>query len=432
MRRSKRIRYESGLQRTLRQIKGLPRWQAVLALVPMPLLFVGGALGGGLGCFATAVNVGVARRQQMSAAATALAMFSVSAFAYGTYFIVAGTLLHTMGSPPGTPRTPAISEPAPTPITRSPIPPSSVPTTVVVTPGVIGPAGVELTWPAFVNATGLPANDVMGYLVFRSGPYKPFTASTPEKIATLGPHDTRYVDRAVPALTGPNGGSYTYTVAVSTRSGAMIQGTDLPVQFPPAGRTEIVLRAGAAAMLSSDRPKTALADSQSGQLPLRAGHHTVGAGVDRVIFGFGPLPALLRHAAKVKAHLRLSDCTLGSSSHNVGPYRLYGLRRSFTSSQATWNNAAAGQAWTNPGGDYGEPAGKGIVANDNYPMCDFDATALVRDWIDSPAAEHGLLLKADNETPAPQYQTTFFGLGTEGNDNPWLDPTLVITYTSPK
>src|SRR5215472_13921396 len=313
MRRSKRIRYESGLQRTLRQIKGLPRWQAVLALVPMPLLFVGGALGGGLGCFATAVNVGVARRQQMSAAATALAMFSVSAFAYGTYFIMVGTLLHTMGSPSGTPRTPAISEPAPTPITRSPIPPSSVPTTVVVTPGVIGPAGVELTWPAFVNATGLPANDVMGYLVFRSGPYKPFTASTPEMIATLGPHDTSYLDRAAPALTGPNGGSYTYTVAVSTRSGGMIQGTDLPVQFPPAGRTEIVLRAGAAAMLSSDRPKTALADSQSGQLPLRAGHHTVGAGVDRVIFGFGPLPALLRHAAKVKAHLRLSDCTLGSS-----------------------------------------------------------------------------------------------------------------------
>jgi len=152
-----------------------------------------------------------------------------------------------------------------------------------------------------------------------------------------------------------------------------------------------------------------------------------------VIFGFGPLPALLRNAAKVKAHLRLWDCTLGSSSDKVGPFRLYGLRRSFPSSQATWNNAAAGQAWTDPGGDYGEPAGKGILANDDDPMmCDVDATALVRDWIDSPGSEHGLLLKADNETPAPQNQMTFFGLGTEGNDNPGLDPALVITYTSPK
>jgi hypothetical protein len=430
MRRSKRIRYESGLQRTLRQLKGLPRWQAVLALLPMPLLFVGGALGGGLGGFATAVNAGVARRQQMSAAATALAMLSVSAFAYGTYFIVADTLLHTMGSPSGTPRTPAMSERTPIPITRSPIPPSSVPTTVVVTPGVISPTGVELTWPAFVNATGFPANDVMGYLVFRSGPYKPFIASTTEMIATLGPHDTRYVDPAVPALTGPNGGSYTYRVAVSTRSGAMIQGPNLPVRFPPPGRTEIVLRADAAVMLSSDRPKTVVAGSQSGQPPLRAGHHTVGVGVDRVIFGFGPLPALLRHAAKVEAHLSLWDCTRDSSSDKAGPFRLYGLRRSFTSSQATWNNAAAGKAWTDPGGDHGEPAGKGIPANDDDPMkCDFDATALVRDWIGSPGSEHGLLLKPDNETPAPQNQMTFFGLQ---NDNPGLDPTLVITYTSPK
>ncbi|MEV0401390.1 DNRLRE domain-containing protein [Actinoallomurus sp. NPDC050550] len=399
----------------------------------MPLLFVGGALGGGLGGLATAVNAGVARRQQMSAAAIALAMLSVSAFAYGTYFIVAGALLHTMGSPSGTPRTPAISEPTPIPITRSPIPPSSVPTTVVPTPGVIGPRGIELTWPAFVNATGLPANDVMGYLVYRSGPYKPFTASTPEVIATLGPHDTRYVDPAVPTLTGPSGGSYTYRVTVSTRSGATIPGPNLPVQFPSAGRTEIILRANAAAMLSSDRPKTVVAAGQSSQPPLRAGHHTGGAGVDRVIFGFGRLPTLLRHAAKVEAHLRLWDCALESSGDKVGSFRLYGLRRSFTSSKATWNNAAARKAWTDPGGDYGEPARKGILANADDPMmCDLDATALVHDWIGSPRSEHGLLLKAGNETPAPQNQMTFFGLGTEGNDNPGLDPTLVITYTSRK
>jgi hypothetical protein len=180
----------------------------------MPLVLIGGALGGGLGGLATAVNAGVARRRQMAAVPTAIAMLSVTAFAYGTYFIVADTLKHTMD----TPRKPAVAEPTPTKITRSPIPPSSVPTSVVVTPGVIGPAGVELTWPAFVNATGLPAGDVMGYLVYRSGPYKPFTAPTSEVIARLGPHDTRYVDSAVPALTGPNGGSYTYRVTVWTRS----------------------------------------------------------------------------------------------------------------------------------------------------------------------------------------------------------------------
>lgn len=431
MRRFKRIRYESGLQKTLRQIKGLPRWQAALALLPMPLLFVGGALGGGLGGFAAALNAGVARRQQMPAAVTALVMLSVSASAYGTYFIVADSLPHTMRSPSGALRTPAVSQPAPIPATRSPIPPASVPTTVVVTPGAIGPRGVELTWPAFVNATGLPANDVMGYLVYRTGPFKAFTAWTPEVIATLGPHETRYVDSAAPALAGPNGGSYTYEVTVSTRSGAVIPGPSLPVQVPPAGRSEIVLHAGAAAMMSSDHPKAVVAKGPSGRLPLRAGHHTDSAGVDRVIFGFGPLPSVLRHAAGVEAHMRLWNCSLDPGPGGGGRFRLHGLRRSFTGSQATWDDAAAGRAWAHPGGDYGEPAGKGVLANNDEPMmCDFDATALVRGWIESPGSEHGLLLKADNETAAPRSQITFFGLDTEGNGNPGLDPTLVVTYTS--
>jgi hypothetical protein len=271
----------------------------------------------------------------------------------------------------------------------------------------------------------------MGYLVYRSGPYKPFTAPTSEMIARLGPHDTRYVDSAVPALTGPSGGSYTYRVTVWTRSGASIPGENLPVQFPPAGRTEIVLRADAAATLSSNRPKTVAADSHSDSPALRAGHHTAGTGVDRVIFRFGPLPAILRHAAKVEAHLSLWSCTRGSRSGRPDPFRLYELRRPFTGSQATWNNAAAGKAWTDPGGDYGEPAGRVIPAKDHDdPMtCDVDATAPVRDWIDSPGSTHGLLLKADNETSAPLNQMTFSGLQDE---NPGLDPTLVITYTSPK
>jgi hypothetical protein len=425
MRSSGRIRYESGFRRTLRQLKGLPPWQAALALLPMPLIFAGGALGGGLACFATAVSAGVARSQRMPAAATAIAMLSLSAFAYGTYFTVAGALLHTTG----TPRTSTTPDLAPAPTTRSPIPPSSVPATVVVTPGAIGPAGVELTWPAFVNATGLPANDARAYLVYRSGPYKPFTASAAQVIATLSPHATSYVDTAVPALTGRNGGSYTYSVAVVTRSGAMIQGPSLPVLFPRAGRNEIVLRADAAAMLSSDRPKAVVARTASGRLPLRAGPHAVGPGVDRVVFRFAPLPALLRRAAKVEAHLSIWDCSVDSSSGNAGPFRLYELRRSFIGAEATWNSAAAGTAWTNPGGDYGEPASKGILANNDDPMmCDLDATALVRDWIGSPGSEHGLLLRADDEASAPQDQMTFFGLGTEGNDNPGLDPALVITY----
>ena len=429
MPRFRKRRYESGFQKTLRQLKGLPRWQAALALLPVPLVFVGGALGGGLGALATAVNVGVARRRQMSSALTALAMLSVSAFAYGAYLIAVGALAHAMGSPSGAPRTPATSQPASIPATRSPIPPGSVPTSVVVKPGVIGPAGVELTWPAFINASGFPADDVMGYLVYRSGPYKPFEPSPSRVVARLGPHDTRYIDAAVPALTGPKGGSYSYQVAVSIRAGALIQGPVLPVQFPPAGRTEIVLRADAAAMLSSDHPKTVVPGIQSGRRGLSVGHHNVGAGIDRAIVGFGPLPALLRHAGKVEAQLSLWGCTRDSSSDKAGPFRLYGLRRSFTGSLATWNRAAAGQAWSTPGGDYGAPAGKGIPAKDNDPMsCSFDATGPVRGWIRSPRSEHGLLLKADNEAATQQNEMSFSGLQ---KDNAALVPTLVLTYKPP-
>jgi hypothetical protein len=217
-------------------------------------------------------------------------------------------------------------------------------------------------------------------------------------------------------------------VAVRTRSGVVINGTPLLVELPAAGQTRIVIPAVASGTLSAAYPNT-VADAQDGSNQPRVEVGSLGGlGATRAVFGFGALKdALPSGAVVVEAHLSLWDNAtnlLGAGTN----YGLYGLSRSFTVSQATWNSAAPGIEWTNRGGDYmTTPAGTGLPPDEADPwLHDFDATAIVRGWISDPGSEHGLLLRANHETD-PQHMAYFAAVSDR---IPSVQrPVLVITYT---
>jgi hypothetical protein len=73
------------------QFRGLPKWQAVLAIFPLSLIAVGGALGGAIGALAMGVNLKLARTQ-LTAAPKALSMVCVALGAVTTYLALAALL----------------------------------------------------------------------------------------------------------------------------------------------------------------------------------------------------------------------------------------------------------------------------------------------------------------------------------------------------
>jgi hypothetical protein len=205
------------------------------------------------------------------------------------------------------------------------------------------------------------------------------------------------------------------------------------VRLPMPGETELAVPATAADTIASGRPD-AVADTvlaQRSTKTLEIGpDQDLGLGNTRLVFGFGPLPALPRGASLAEAHLSLWSTSGGDYPDR---YTLYALRRSFTGSRVTWNSASPGTAWTRPGGDYAAPAGRVLPpVGPGVRRSDFDATAAVRGWLRHPGSAHGLLLKADTEsvTKAPLLNGFYVPMG--GSDPPYpasQAPVLYLTYT---
>ena len=285
-------------------------------------------------------------------------------------------------------------------------------------PIVIHATGAALSWPSYVNITSDPANDLAAYEVHR-GTSSDFTPSAATLVATVNAHHTSFVDTTASASSRPHAGDYFYMVAVRTRSGQLISGATRFVQLPRPGQTELVLPVDAAATLASGSPDTVVDPSG---FSLSVSPDIAGRGAERAIFEFGPLKAIPSGA--VVADARLSVWCNGS---DAGPLAVYALTRAFDGSQATWNSAANGIAWIRPGGDYTMPSGVALPMDTADPaVCEFDATAIVRRWTSSRGAEHGLLLKAGNETSSAGYGSfsagdTYF---------PEHRPQLVVTYVS--
>lgn len=325
-------------------------------------------------------------------------------------------------SPAASPAVGTTAHPAPdlTPGQATPGGTSSSPEPVALNaPTVVHATGAALSWPSYVNTTGDPANDLAAYEVHR-GTSSDFTPSAATLVARVNAPDTSFIDTTAPASSGPHAGDYFYMVAVRTRSGQLISGATRFVQLPQPGQAELVLPAVAAATLGAEAPDTIVDPYDYSGLsvsPDIAGH-----GAERAIFEFGSLTAIPGGA--VVADARLSVWCNGSDASHLA---VYALTRTFDGSQATWNSAANGVAWTRPGGDYTTPSGTALPMDTADPaVCEFDATAIVRGWASSSGGEHGLLLKEGNETSSAGYGSfsagdTYF---------PEHRPQLVVTYVS--
>jgi hypothetical protein len=281
-------------------------------------------------------------------------------------------------------------------------------------PSVIHATGAELSWPSYVNITGDPANDLAAYEVHR-GTSSDFTPSAATLVATVNARDTSFTDTSAPASSGPYAGDYFYMVAVRTRSGQLVSGATRFVHLPRPGQTELVLPAGAAATLDSGHPDTVV---DPNGYSLSVSPEIGDQGADRAIFEFGSLMAIPASAFVADARLRVW-CNGSDPSHIT----LYALARTFDASQATWNSAANGVAWTGPGGDYTTPSGAALPMD---TVCEFDATAIVRGWASSLGGTHGLLLKFGNESSSAGYGSFSAGDTYHPEDR----PQLVVTYES--
>lgn len=124
------------------------------------------------------------------------------------------------------------------------------------------------------------------------------------------------------------------------------------------------------------------------------------------------------------ADARLSVWCNGSDPSRI---TLYALIRTFDASQATWNSAANGIAWTRPGCDYATPSGAALPMDTADPAaCQFDATAIARDWTSSRGTKHGLLLKFGNESSYAGYGPLSVG----DTYHPADRPQRVVAYES--
>ncbi|MER6354763.1 DNRLRE domain-containing protein [Streptomyces sp. NPDC001634] len=310
-----------------------------------------------------------------------------------------------------------------------------VPGVTLNPPSVIHSTGAELSWNTYTNNTGSSANDIVEYQVHRSV-YQTFTPSASTEVAPVAAGTTSFVDTtAQPTPTSssdPYGNAYYYMVVVKTASGALIPAPTQLVRLPKAGLTTVILRGGSATTLSSAKPTTVLNTLSDGtssvpQQWLEVGDNSSTYGNARTVFDFGALPSTIPSTATIMdAHLKVwqEQTTTGTSG---AVYELHALNRSFTQSQATWNNANSTTAWTTAGGDYNATADGTISGLTNDPNRQkFDATAIVQGWVNTPSSNHGLEVKLASEvSTAPQERTLFAGPNTA---EPALAPQLVVTY----
>jgi hypothetical protein len=73
------------------RFRGLRWWQLVLALLPLALLPIGGALGGAIGVVAMLANLALARRP-FSTGLKVAAMLGVVVLAFVAEFVIAGVI----------------------------------------------------------------------------------------------------------------------------------------------------------------------------------------------------------------------------------------------------------------------------------------------------------------------------------------------------
>jgi hypothetical protein len=95
-------------------------------------------------------------------------------------------------------------------------------------------------------------------------------------------------------------------------------------------------------------------------------------------------------------NIRITSANLYLYDNGSGPdmtVNFYPLTRDWEEDAVTYNQAANGQRWTHPGGDYDASVAGSMTLNGSQPgYVSTNLLNVVRDWMADPASNHGLLL----------------------------------------
>ncbi|WP_317447932.1 DNRLRE domain-containing protein [Streptomyces collinus] len=305
--------------------------------------------------------------------------------------------------------------------------------TTLNSPTVIHSTGPELSWKAYSNTTGDPNLDIAEYQLHRST-QQTFTPSAATLVAPIDKSATAYTDTtATPTPDSSSveiGRSYYYQLVVKTKDGQLLGSPTRIVGVPKAGRTMRLLQGTSGVTdttLSSTSPTTNL-DTVSrdtvGQKWLEVGNNDSTYGKTRAALKFDT-SAIPTTATVLESRLFMwgAETTTGT---NGAVYELHGLNKDFNETQATWNNAATGTAWTTAGGDYSGTVSDTVGTVSDVGRHWWDATSLTQGWTKTPSTNHGALVKLKDETTTgPQERTVF--LASEAAD-PQIGPLLRVIY----
>ncbi|MFG2331527.1 DNRLRE domain-containing protein [Streptomyces sp. NPDC048604] len=299
-------------------------------------------------------------------------------------------------------------------------------------PQVIHATGAELDWSAYADPSTADGDDFVEYQVHRSV-FQTFTPSAQTLVAPVSKDLTAFTDSTAtptPADSADSFGNvFYYMVAVKTKDGQIVPAPTQIVKLPKAGRTTVVLQGtGADTTLSSTQPATGhdtLSDSGLTRPWLSVGNNSGTYGKTRALLKF-PLTGIPAASRVLEAQLDLWGFT--TTTDTAGAiYEAHGLTRDFDETAASWNNSAAGTAWTTPGGDMDGVVADtvGTVTNDPARQSWY-VTSLAQSWVTDPANNKGVALRLrDESATGPQERTVF--LSSEAEE-PQLRPQLVVTY----
>nr|WP_307795597.1 DNRLRE domain-containing protein [Actinacidiphila acididurans] len=307
------------------------------------------------------------------------------------------------------------------------------PGVAVNAPTVIHATGAELSWPAYTNTTGDPANDLAEYQVHRSV-FQGFTPSAATLISPVPTGTTTFTDTtAVPTPADSTSSFHAvyYEVAVKTKGGQVIGGPVQLTELPKAGQTTQIIQAGQSdATLSSLQPTTAhdtISSDGVNQKWLEVGNNSATYGTTRAVLKF-PTSSLPSTARVLSAQVQAWSTITTNSGGGQATYELHPLTKDFDQATATWNDASSSTPWTTAGGDFSASVSDTVTSITNDPVRHYwNATSLAQSWVTTPSSNHGVLLKVANESTASGAQERTVFASSETSE-PQLRPQLDVTY----
>ncbi|GAA1589570.1 hypothetical protein GCM10009789_49020 [Kribbella sancticallisti] len=301
------------------------------------------------------------------------------------------------------------------------------PGVVVSTPTTIAATGATLNWSAYADPSTSTADDIVEYQVHRSI-FQNFNPTADTLVAPVATGTTTFVDTSAeptPAAdTSDEGDGYYYMVAVKTKDGGLTPSATQLARLPKAGQVVKYFQAAADSTLSSVQYATNL-DKVEGKAWLEVGNNAT-YGKTRAVVNFGTV------TGSIPAGSTVLDAKLGLwKAHYEGgaaQVNAHALSKTFVEAATTWQKANSTTSWTTAGGDFGAaldyvPAGNIGVPDPTWHW--WQAKTAVQGWVNTPATEHGFLLKQSTET------VTGHGLFLSAEAaEPLLRPLLKVTYLS--